>query len=403
MQDRSVDTEVQGDKQLVLGFDAGCFTCSDLAARIEDRVGDRLAVRNLNDPEVQGWRKEALGEDAKWAPTLFHIEDDRIQAWAGWRMGWALSRAIGFAATWQVMQALGEVGAAPRIEESAVVEKLPEKAADAVVGMTRGRFLKGVGGAAVAASVMSGNALLPSAAEAATSTGTREQRRLAILIVQSSKIYKHLANMRASIGARYDFGRAVINIKNGMGAVTVRSLNRRRSVIAFFLVNLRRKMVLKFLTMPVTPINDGKEVGVTLWSEGKASRRHHRTVIGKDYVIDENGRRWGHKSFLEKLKQDRSDLQASSVPDSKITTQQCLGVIGIACGVLVTGAVCAVGCAALGFATLGTGAVPCAILCALIMFIDCDRITAQTCRTEPLIPANNCPPDFGTASSIGYC
>ncbi|CAA9451069.1 MAG: hypothetical protein AVDCRST_MAG02-1032 [uncultured Rubrobacteraceae bacterium] len=168
MQDELTKSEAQDDKRLVLGFDAGCFTCSDLAARIEERVGDRLAVRNLNDPEVQAWRKEALGEDAKWAPTLFEIEDGRVKAWAGWRMGWALSRAIGPAATWQVMQALGEVGAAPKIEESALVERLPGKAAGAVVSISRGQFLKGVGGAAVAMSVLSGTGALASPALAAT-------------------------------------------------------------------------------------------------------------------------------------------------------------------------------------------------------------------------------------------
>lgn len=157
----------EAKKQLVLGFDAGCFACSDLAARIGERVGEGLAVRNLNDSELQGWREQALGGDAKWAPTLFEVRDDGVRAWTGWRMGWALSRAIGPAATWRVMQALGEVGAAPRIEES-VVQKLPARAADAVVGITRGSFLKGIGGAAVAMSVLSGTDLLAPSAEATT-------------------------------------------------------------------------------------------------------------------------------------------------------------------------------------------------------------------------------------------
>lgn len=168
VQDELTNSEVRSDKRLVLGFDAGCFTCSGLAARIEERVGDKLAVRNLNDSEVQRWRKQALGEDAKWAPTLFEIEDGKVKAWAGWRMGWALSRSIGTAATWKVMQALGEIGVAPKIEESTIVDKLPERAVEAVVGLSRGQFLKSVGGAAVAASVLSGAGTLTSPAQAAT-------------------------------------------------------------------------------------------------------------------------------------------------------------------------------------------------------------------------------------------
>ncbi len=112
-------------KRLVLGFDAGCFTCSDLASRIEERVGEKLDVLNLHDPVLQGWRQEALGKDAQRAPTLFEVEDGSARVWTGWRMGYALSRAIGPAATWQVMQALGEVGAAPKMKEASLVEKIP--------------------------------------------------------------------------------------------------------------------------------------------------------------------------------------------------------------------------------------------------------------------------------------
>ena len=156
-------------RKLVLGFDAGCGTCSDLAGRVQERVGDKLSVENLNDPQLMAWREETLGKDAKWAPTLFEVDGERVvRAWTGWKMGWALSRKLGPTSTWQVMQALGEVGAAPRIEDSPIVEKLPERAAAAVVGMSRGQFLKGIGGAVVATSVLSGTNLLATPAMAAT-------------------------------------------------------------------------------------------------------------------------------------------------------------------------------------------------------------------------------------------
>lgn len=110
-------------KRLVLGFDAGYFTCSDLASRIEERVGEKLDVRNLRDPELQGWCEQALGKDAKWASILFEVNCNQARAWVGWRMGWALSRAIGPAASWQVMQALEEVGAARKVEDSKVAKE----------------------------------------------------------------------------------------------------------------------------------------------------------------------------------------------------------------------------------------------------------------------------------------
>jgi hypothetical protein len=150
------DKETFNARRLVLGFDAGCMTCSGIAERIKERVGDKIEVRGLREPQVMEWRKQALGEDAPIAPTLFEVKGFEVRAWTGVQMGLALSRALGPVATWRVMQALGEVGVVPKVEQSAIVERLPGKAADAVVGMSRGQFIKGVGGAAVAMSVLGG-------------------------------------------------------------------------------------------------------------------------------------------------------------------------------------------------------------------------------------------------------
>ena len=148
-------------KMLVLGFDAGCSTCSDVAKLIEERVDGKLTVRNLRDPEVQRWREKALGVAAPWAPTLFEVGpgSDEVQAWVGVKMSLALGRRLGPRDSWRVMQALGEIGAVPMIEESTVVGKLPEKAQEAVAGMSRGQFLKGMGGAAVASVILAGGPL----------------------------------------------------------------------------------------------------------------------------------------------------------------------------------------------------------------------------------------------------
>ncbi len=122
-QDRSSNV-----RQLVLGLDARCFSCSDLEIRIEERTGNKLSVRDLRDPKVQGWRAQALGEDNVRAPTLFEVEDGEVRAWSGWRMGWVISRTVGPSAAWQVMQALVEAGLTPEIEGSALDGKPPEGA-----------------------------------------------------------------------------------------------------------------------------------------------------------------------------------------------------------------------------------------------------------------------------------
>lgn len=155
------DKENTGTKRrLVLGFDAGCFTCADMARRVEEKVGDKVEIQNLKDPQLLEWRKEALGEDAPWAPTLFEIRGEKVRAWTGKKMGFQLSRFLGPVSTWRVMQVLGEVGAESEMTESPV--------AKAAVGISRGQFLKGVSGAAIAMSILSTTDDMASPAEAAT-------------------------------------------------------------------------------------------------------------------------------------------------------------------------------------------------------------------------------------------
>jgi hypothetical protein len=160
--------EQTGDagRRLVLGFDAGCMTCSGLAKRIEDRVGDRIEVRSLNDPVMDHWRREAFGENAPWSPTLVEVEHGEVRAWTGIRMGARLSRVLGPVATWRMMQVLGEANADLELADSSAV--------NAFSGLTRGQFLKGVGGAAVAVSILGGTGKLPAPAEAADSLKIEE-------------------------------------------------------------------------------------------------------------------------------------------------------------------------------------------------------------------------------------
>src|SRR5918994_1677836 len=153
-------------RRLVLGFDAGCMTCSRLAERIEDRVGDRIEIRSLNDPAMAHWRREALGENAPWAPTLVEVEPGKVRAWTGARMAARLSRVLGPVATWRMMQVLGEANADHELADSTAV--------NAISGLTRGQFLKGVGGAAVAVSILGGTGKLPAPAEAAVSVRVEE-------------------------------------------------------------------------------------------------------------------------------------------------------------------------------------------------------------------------------------
>ncbi len=174
-----VDTKPKGTRRLVLGFDAGCMPCSELAKRIEVRVGDKVEVRSLNDPQMAHWRQEALGEAAPWVPTLVEVNGG-IKAWTGARMGVRLSQALGPVATWRVLQVLGEASVELDLADSA--------AAKAVSGFTRGQFLKGIGGAALAMSVLSGTGKLPSPAEAISSLSQEEIIGEALVEIARKKV-----------------------------------------------------------------------------------------------------------------------------------------------------------------------------------------------------------------------
>ena len=160
MQEESVRKDDERSvSRLVLGFDGGCGTCFELAKRIDREVGDKLEVQNLRDERVMTWREETLGKDAPWAPTLFEVSGRGVRAWTGWRMGIVLSRSLGASGTWRVMKALGEMNTPREIKDS-----IPSRVA---ARMSRGQFLKGVGGTALAFSVLSATDQLISPAEAA--------------------------------------------------------------------------------------------------------------------------------------------------------------------------------------------------------------------------------------------
>lgn len=157
-----------GGRRLVLGFDAGCMTCSELAKRIEEVVGDKLELRSLNDPHVEHWRERALSKDAPWAPTLIEVRGAKVRAWTGVRMGVALGRRLGPRNTWRVMQALGQADTAPGNEVSS--------APGTFAGLTRGQFLKSVGGSAVAFAALTGSSRFasPTFAQSGASKGLAE-------------------------------------------------------------------------------------------------------------------------------------------------------------------------------------------------------------------------------------
>lgn len=154
-----------GARKLVLGFDAGCMTCSELARKIEEQVGDKLEVRPLHGPQMVHWREQALGEDAPWAPTLIEANGGEVKAWTGLKMGLVLSRRLGAVGTWRVMQVLGEIKSAPKAGTASSI------------GLSRGQFIKNLGGAVLGVGVLSATSGLASPALAAQNKDSVEKAK----------------------------------------------------------------------------------------------------------------------------------------------------------------------------------------------------------------------------------
>lgn len=136
-------------RRLILGFDAGCLTCSEVAKSIQERVGNRLEVLSLNDPLMEHWRKEVFGEVAPWAPTLVEVEGSVVSAWTGARMALKLVRVLGLSSALQVLQDMMAARNANFINSQAS----PATYDSPSYGINRGQFIKQLGAGALAAGI----------------------------------------------------------------------------------------------------------------------------------------------------------------------------------------------------------------------------------------------------------
>ncbi|GIH74592.1 bacteriocin fulvocin C-related protein [Planobispora longispora] len=139
--------------QWILAFDASCGQCRGLADKVKKFSGNRLGIIPLTHPNVVTWRKQALGEDAPYAPTLIRVDDADVRAWTGPAMAIRLASRLGFRGTYGLLAALGEA------------RKEAERHDDAHSGAASGRrrFLR-TAGLGIAVSVIAGRTSLAQAA-----------------------------------------------------------------------------------------------------------------------------------------------------------------------------------------------------------------------------------------------
>lgn len=121
----------------LLAYDATCETCRTISGLVAAACDDRLRVVPLGRADVRDWRTRALGERARWAPTLLRVADADVRGWVGPAMAWPLLRRLGPRTTVRVVWALGRLR---------VADALPNERGS--VGRSLVRLVAGAGTAA---------------------------------------------------------------------------------------------------------------------------------------------------------------------------------------------------------------------------------------------------------------
>lgn len=116
MQSRQYATPVLADEPVkkpkdqgwFLGYDGSCSTCASMAQDIDGLAGDKIRLVNLRAANVAEWRRQALSPTASWAPTLFRVRGERVEAWTGHSLIARLAILLGPLRAWKVAELVSE-------------------------------------------------------------------------------------------------------------------------------------------------------------------------------------------------------------------------------------------------------------------------------------------------------
>lgn len=98
----------------IIGFDSSCSTCAKLSQELVRLSNGRLSCGSLRSRQFQQWRRQSLGADAPWTPTLFKVEGDRVSAWVGAQLAWRLLRLLEPRSAWLALQTMIPPGSGAR-------------------------------------------------------------------------------------------------------------------------------------------------------------------------------------------------------------------------------------------------------------------------------------------------
>jgi len=84
-------------------FDSGCKFCTQVATQIENEVNGKIMSRSLRDPEILSILRTAKSE-WKWEPMLLEVKANKTRVYSGLQMRIRLTSLLGVRQAWKVAQ-----------------------------------------------------------------------------------------------------------------------------------------------------------------------------------------------------------------------------------------------------------------------------------------------------------
>jgi hypothetical protein len=117
----------------ILAFDADCRFCEEVVDRVRVSVDGKVTTAGLTEPRIRALRARALGEGARWAPTLLAVDGDQVRAWTGTALSLRLARLLGPTDSLRVARALRDLDVLRPPSRRGILKAVP--------GLALGTFL----------------------------------------------------------------------------------------------------------------------------------------------------------------------------------------------------------------------------------------------------------------------
>ncbi|MGW3998474.1 bacteriocin fulvocin C-related protein [Amycolatopsis sp. NPDC004772] len=144
-----MELEEPSAARLILAFDGTCMTCRQISVTVAAACNEKLEVLPLSDPQVEQWRHQALGPEARNAPTLIGATGTGVRAWLGLAMAFPLLRQIG---PWRMIRILTALGRLKRESDEWLAVQGTGQAPSRE--LNRGKFLHLAAGVGLAIAVL---------------------------------------------------------------------------------------------------------------------------------------------------------------------------------------------------------------------------------------------------------